>query len=136
MKKYINIDDRMSSQLEEYCSINKLKINDYINEAISNKLYTDIYGDLNLKFKDTVEEIEDKETKVIEEKVNIWDDIDEIILNKQEKIVIILDKEDNKHLYDINKFKIIEEKKEVEEIDKGTIVEDRIIKTKRQLKTK
>lgn len=49
MEFSVNIVDRIYNNLVEYCASCKKDINEYICDCIENKLYTDMYGDLNKK---------------------------------------------------------------------------------------
>lgn len=51
MEFSINIVDRIYNNLADYCASCNKDINEYICDCIENKLYTDMYGDLNNRFK-------------------------------------------------------------------------------------
>lgn len=89
MRKCIDIDERTYQQLVIYCNNNNIKLQEYLYNIIRNKIYIDIYGDLNDKIKKVKLKDEDKSTNILEKK--IYDvDIDyennEIILDKNLKI--------------------------------------------------
>lgn len=134
MKKYINLDDRLFSQIEEYCSLNKIKLQDYLCICIQNQFYIDKYGDMN---KLTQSAVIEKECKEDDDTFIL--NIEEIIINKDKKQVKLIDIQNKNYDFDFNKIKIIEENlnlnKEIEKIDNTDEIQTTRV-TKRQLKTK
>lgn len=51
MEFSVNIVDRIYNNLMEHCTSYNKDINEYICECIENRLYVDMYGDLNNRFK-------------------------------------------------------------------------------------
>lgn len=51
MEFSVNIIDRIYNNLTDYCTLCNKDINEYICECIENRLYVDMYGDLNNRFK-------------------------------------------------------------------------------------
>lgn len=134
MRKYINIDDRTYSQLEEYCKVNKINLQTYLSNSVKNQLYIDIYGDMNQLRRNDItqkEQFDDKE----EIHIDTWDNIDEIIANEETNEIIIIDKTDKKHKYDFSILKIIEKTNKEENIS-NNIIENKPIRIKRQIHTK
>lgn len=135
MRKFINFDERVFNQLKDFCSTNNIKINDYLYESILNRLYTDIYGDMNV-MKGFIKKEDSISVENQEKNINLEEIIDEIIINKQKQQVFIIDKEDKKYNFDINRVKIIEKQQlQIIEDNEETAAEA-VVKIKRQLKTK
>lgn len=134
MKKSVNIDNRTYSQLEEYCKVNKINIQEYLSDSIKNQLYIDIYGDMNqMRGNETIKK---ELTEVKKEKhIEIWSDINEIILNNETNEIILIDKEDKKYKYDSSILKIVEKTRK-EEFINDNVIENKPIRIKRQIQTR
>lgn len=134
MKKYITINDRTYSQLEEYCKSNKIDLQEYMSNSVRNQLYIDIYGDMNqLRGEEPVKTEPPKKEE--EKRTVICDNIEEIILNKDTEQIIIVDNNDKKHIYGLNILKIVEKSK-TEEFASDNTSRDKTVRIKRQIQTK
>lgn len=137
MRKYINLDERISLKLNEYCDLNKIKLQDYLCECISKQFYIDIYGDMNKLINN--KNIGDNNHEKVDIDKNIVADIKEIIINKNLKQVNLIDFANKKYDFDFNSVKIIEDKPNQNEehgiMQKNETSQKPLI-NKRQLKTK
>lgn len=132
MEKTFNIEDRILNQLIEYCENNDIQLNDYINECIKDKLYTEIYGDLNEIMFPTKQKKNDVKTFDLQEYFDN-NKIDEARYNGNEHIIEF---KINEQWYktDVNTF--IEIKNGVKNIDNQEIISKQTIRTKRQIESK
>ena len=113
----IELDDRQYRDIELYCNMNNIKINDYLTDIITEKHMLNKYGDLNEIMSVTIEE-------------------DKTKIKKRGR-----PKKDTKPQSEIEA--VVEEKKEETENNMGEITENREVETvvkptvkrKRTLKT-
>ena len=52
----IELDDRQYRDIESYCDMNNIKVNDYLTDIITEKHLTNKYGDLNEIMSVSIEE--------------------------------------------------------------------------------
>ena len=113
----IELDDRQYRDIESYCDMNNIKVNDYLTDIITEKHMINKYGDLNEIMSVTIEE-------------------DKTKIKKRGR-----PKKDTEPQSEIEA--VVEEKKEETENNKGEITENREVETvvkptvkrKRTLKT-
>ena len=117
----IELDDRQYRDIELYCKMNNIKINDYLTDIIIEKHMLNKYGDLNEIMSVTIEEDKTKIKKRGRPKkdVETQSEIEAVIEEKKE------DTNEEKE----NKMVEITENREVETVVKPTVKRKRTLKT-------
>ena len=117
----IELDDRQYRDIELYCNMNNIKINDYLTDIITEKHMLNKYGDLNEIMSVTIEEDKTKIKKRGRPKkdVETQSEIEAVIEEKKE------DTNEEKE----NKMVEITENREVETVVKPTVKRKRTLKT-------
>ena len=117
----IELDDRQYRDIELYCKMNNIKINDYLTDIIIEKHMLNKYGDLNEIMSVTIEEDKTKIKKRGRPKkdVETQSEIEAVIEEKKE------DTNEEKE----NKTVEITENREVETVIKPTVKRKRTLKT-------
>ena len=117
----IELDDRQYRDIELYCKMNNIKINDYLTDIIIEKHMLNKYGDLNEIMSVTIEEDKTKIKKRGRPKkdVETQSEIEAVIEEKKE------DTNEEKE----NKAVEITENREVETVVKPTVKRKRTLKT-------
>ena len=93
MEINIYIHDKLYKEINEFCHVNDLKIDVYINELIENGFYTEKYGDINILLKKEQKITDTPLEKPIENKVfemkpqDIKKDSEKKIINEEVKVV-------------------------------------------------
>ena len=113
----IELDDRQYRDIELYCKMNNIKINDYLTDIITEKHMLNKYGDLNEIMSVTIEE--DK-TKIKKRRRSKKDE------EPQSEIEAVVEekKEETE-----NKMVEMTENREVETVIKPTVKRKRTLKT-------
>ena len=113
----IELDDRQYRDIELYCKMNNIKINDYLTDIIIEKHMLNKYGDLNEIMSVTIEEDKTKIKKRGRPKkdVETQSEIEAVIEEKKEETE--------------NKMVEITENREVETVIKPTVKRKRTLKT-------
>ena len=117
----IELDDRQYRDIELYCKMNNIKINDYLTDIIIEKHMLNKYGDLNEIMSVTIEEDKTKIKKRGRSKkdVETQSEIEAVIEEKKE------DTNEEKE----NKMVEMTENREVETVIKPTVKRKRTLKT-------
>ena len=117
----IELDDRQYRDIELYCNMNNIKINDYLTDIIIEKHMLNKYGDLNEIMSVTIEEDKTKIKKRGRPKkdVETQSEIEAVIEEKKE------DTNEEKE----NKMVEMTENREVETVIKPTVKRKRTLKT-------
>ena len=117
----IELDDRQYRDIELYCNMNNIKINDYLTDIISEKHMINKYGDLNEIMSVTIEEDKTKIKKRGRPKkdVETQSEIEAVVEEKKE------DTNEEKE----NKMVEMTENREVETVIKPTVKRKRTLKT-------
>ena len=117
----IELDDRQYRDIELYCKMNNIKINDYLTDIITEKHMLNKYGDLNEIMSVTIEEDKTKIKKRGRPKkdVETQSEIEAVIEEKKE------DTNEEKE----NKMVEMTENREVETVIKPTVKRKRTLKT-------
>ena len=117
----IELDDRQYRDIELYCNINNIKINDYLTDIITEKHMLNKYGDLNEIMPVAIEEDKTKIKKRGRPKKDTepQSEIEAVIEEKKE------DTNEEKE----NKMVEITENREVETVVKPTVKRKRTLKT-------
>ena len=117
----IELDDRQYRDIELYCNMNNIKINDYLTDIITEKHMLNKYGDLNEIMSVTIEEDKTKIKKRGRPKkdVETQSEIEAVIEEKKE------DTNEEKE----NKMVEMTENREVETVIKPTVKRKRTLKT-------
>ena len=117
----IELDDRQYRDIELYCKMNNIKINDYLTDIIIEKHMLNKYGDLNEIMSVTIEEDKTKIKKRGRPKkdVETQSEIEAVIEEKKE------DTNEEKE----NKMVEMTENREVETVVKPTVKRKRTLKT-------
>ena len=93
MEINIYIHDKLYKEINEFCHVNDLKIDVYINELIENGFYTEKYGDINIllkkeqKITDISLEKKSKNKVVKIKPKDINNDCEKKIINEEVKVV-------------------------------------------------
>ena len=113
----IELDDRQYRDIELYCKMNNIKINDYLTDIIIEKHMLNKYGDLNEIMSVTIEEDKTKIKKRGRPKkdVETQSEIEAVIEEKKEETE--------------NKMVEMAENREVETVIKPTVKRKRTLKT-------
>ena len=113
----IELDDRQYRDIELYCNMNNIKINDYLTDIITEKHMLNKYGDLNEIMSVSIEEDKTKIKKRGRPKKDAepQSEIEAVVEEKKEE------KE--------NKMAEITENREVETVVKPTVKRKRTLKT-------
>ena len=113
----IELDDRQYRDIELYCNMNNIKINDYLTDIITEKHMINKYGDLNEIMSVTIEEDKTKIKKRGRPKKDT---------EPQSEIGVVVEekKEETE-----NKTVEITENREVETVVKPTVKRKRTLKT-------
>ena len=117
----IELDDRQYRDIELYCNMNNIKINDYLTDIITEKHMLNKYGDLNEIMSVTIEEDKTKIKKRGRPKKDV-ETQSEIEAEIEEK------KEDTNEEKE-NKMVEMTENREVETVVKPTVKRKRTLKT-------
>ena len=117
----IELDDRQYRDIESYCDMNNIKVNDYLTDIITEKHMLNKYGDLNEIMSVTIEEDKTKIKKRGRPKkdVETQSEIEAVIEEKKE------DTNEEKE----NKMVEITENREAETVIKPTVKRKRTLKT-------
>ena len=117
----IELDDRQYRDIELYCNMNNIKINDYLTDIITEKHMLNKYGDLNEIMSVTIEEDKTKIKKRGRSKKDEepQSEIEAVVEEKKE------DTNEEKE----NKTVEITENREVETVVKPTVKRKRTLKT-------
>ena len=117
----IELDDRQYRDIELYCNMNNIKINDYLTDIITEKHMINKYGDLNEIMSVTIEEDKTKIKKRGRPKKDTepQSEIEAVIEEKKE------DTNEEKE----NKTVEITENREAETVVKPTVKRKRTLKT-------
>lgn len=113
----IELDDRQYRDIELYCNMNNIKINDYLTDIITEKHMLNKYGDLNEIMSVTIEEDKTKIKKRGRPKKDTepQSEIGTLVEEKKEETE--------------NKMVEITESREVETVVKPTVKRKRTLKT-------
>ena len=113
----IELDDRQYRDIELYCNMNNIKINDYLTDIITEKHMLNKYGDLNEIMSVTIEEDKTKIKKRGRSKKDEepQSEIEAVVEEKKEETE--------------NKMVEITENREVETVIKPTVKRKRTLKT-------
>ena len=113
----IELDDRQYRDIELYCNMNNIKINDYLTDIITEKHMLNKYGDLNEIMSVTIEEDKTKIKKRGRPKKDTepQSEIEAVVEEKKEETE--------------NKTVEITENREVETVVKPTVKRKRTLKT-------
>ena len=117
----IELDDRQYRDIELYCNMNNIKINDYLTDIITEKHMLNKYGDLNEIMSVTIEEDKTKIKKRGRPKKDTepQSEIEAVVEEKKE------DTNEKKE----NNMVEITENREVETVVKPTVKRKRTLKT-------
>ena len=117
----IELDDRQYRDIESYCDMNNIKVNDYLTDIITEKHMINKYGDLNEIMPVAIEENKTKIKKRGRPKkdVETQSEIEAVIEEKKE------DTNEEKE----NKMVEMTENREVETVIKPTVKRKRTLKT-------
>ncbi len=117
----IELDDRQYRDIELYCNMNNIKINDYLTDIISEKHMINKYGDLNEIMSVTIEEDKTKIKKRGRPKKDT---------EPQSEIgVVVEEKKEDTNEEKENNMVEITENREVETVVKPTVKRKRTLKT-------
>ena len=117
----IELDDRQYRDIELYCNMNNIKVNDYLTDIITEKHMINKYGDLNEIMSVAIEEDKTKIKKRGRPKKDTepQSEIEAVVEEKKE------DTNEEKE----NKMVEITENREVETVVKPTVKRKRTLKT-------
>lgn len=117
----IELDDRQYRDIELYCNMNNIKINDYLTDIITEKHMINKYGDLNEIMPVAIEENKTKIKKRGRPKKDIepQSEIEAVVEEKKEGV-----NEETE-----NKMVEMTENREVETVVKPTVKRKRTLKT-------
>ena len=117
----IELDDRQYRDIELYCNMNNIKINDYLTDIITEKHMLNKYGDLNEIMSVTIEEDKTKIKKRGRSKKDEepQSEIEAVVEEKKEGV-----NEETE-----NKMVEMTENREVETVVKPTVKRKRTLKT-------
>lgn len=117
----IELDDRQYRDIELYCNMNNIKINDYLTDIITEKHMLNKYGDLNEIMPVAIEENKTKIKKRGRPKKDT---------EPQSEIgVVVEEKKEDTNEEKENKMVEITENREVETVVKPTVKRKRTLKT-------
>lgn len=117
----IELDDRQYRDIELYCNMNNIKINDYLTDIITEKHMINKYGDLNEIMSVAIEENKTKIKKRGRPKKDT---------EPQSEIgTIVEEKKEDTNEETENKMVEITENREVETVVKPTVKRKRTLKT-------
>lgn len=117
----IELDDRQYRDIELYCNMNNIKINDYLTDIITEKHMINKYGDLNEIMSVTIEEDKTKIKKRGRPKKDT---------EPQSEIgVVVEEKKEDTNEEKENNMVEITENREVETVVKPTVKRKRTLKT-------
>ena len=117
----IELDDRQYRDIELYCNMNNIKINDYLTDIISEKHMINKYGDLNDIMPVAIEEDKSKIKKRGRPKKDT---------EPQSEIgAVVEEKKEDTNEETENKMVEITENREVETVVKPTVKRKRTLKT-------
>lgn len=117
----IELDDRQYRDIELYCNMNNIKINDYLTDIITEKHMINKYGDLNEIMSVTIEEDKAKIKKRGRPKKDT---------EPQSEIeAVVEEKKEDTNEESENKMVEITESREVETVVKPTVKRKRTLKT-------
>lgn len=117
----IELDDRQYRDIELYCNMNNIKINDYLTDIITEKHMLNKYGDLNEIMSVTIEEDKTKIKKRGRPKKDT---------EPQSEIgVVVEEKKEDTNEEKENNMVEITENREVETVIKPTVKRKRTLKT-------
>ena len=117
----IELDDRQYRDIELYCNMNNIKINDYLTDIITEKHMINKYGDLNEIMSVTIEEDKTKIKKRGRPKKDT---------EPQSEIeAVVEEKKEDTNEETENKMVEITESREVETVVKPTVKRKRTLKT-------
>ena len=113
----IELDDRQYRDIESYCDMNNIKVNDYLTDIITEKHMLNKYGDLNEIMSVTIEEDKTKIKKRGRSKKDEepQSEIEAVVEEKKEETE--------------NKMVEMTENREVETVIKPTVKRKRTLKT-------
>ena len=113
----IELDDRQYRDIESYCDMNNIKVNDYLTDIITEKHMINKYGDLNEIMSVTIEEDKTKIKKRGRSKKDEepQSEIEAVVEEKKEETE--------------NKMVEITENREAETVVKPTVKRKRTLKT-------
>ena len=117
----IELDDRQYRDIELYCNMNNIKINDYLTDIITEKHMINKYGDLNDIMPVAIEENKTKIKKRGRPKKDT---------EPQSEIgIVVEEKKEDTNEETENKMVEITENREVETVVKPTVKRKRTLKT-------
>lgn len=117
----IELDDRQYRDIESYCDMNNIKVNDYLTDIITEKHLTNKYGDLNEIMPVAIEENKTKIKKRGRPKKDT---------EPQSEIgTVVEEKKEDMNEEKENKTVEITENREVETVVKPTVKRKRTLKT-------
>lgn len=117
----IELDDRQYRDIELYCNMNNIKINDYLTDIITEKHMLNKYGDLNEIMSVSIEEDKTKIKKRGRPKKDA---------EPQSEIeAVVEEKKEDTNEETENKMVEITENREVETVVKPTVKRKRTLKT-------
>ena len=117
----IELDDRQYRDIELYCNMNNIKINDYLTDIITEKHLTNKYGDLNEIMPVAIEENKTKIKKRGRPKKDT---------EPQSEIgTVVEEKKEDTNEEKENKMVEITENREAETVVKPTVKRKRTLKT-------
>ena len=117
----IELDDRQYRDIESYCDMNNIKVNDYLTDIITEKHLTNKYGDLNEIMPVAIEEDKTKIKKRGRPKKDT---------EPQSEIgVVVEEKKEYTNEEKENNMVEITENREVETVVKPTVKRKRTLKT-------
>ena len=117
----IELDDRQYRDIESYCDMNNIKVNDYLTDIITEKHLTNKYGDLNEIMPVAIEENKTKIKKRGRPKKDA---------EPQSEIgAVVEEKKEDTNEEKENKMVEITENREAETVVKPTVKRKRTLKT-------
>lgn len=117
----IELDDRQYRDIESYCDMNNIKVNDYLTDIITEKHMINKYGDLNEIMSVTIEEDKTKIKKRGRPKKDT---------EPQSEIgAVVEEKKEDTNEENENKMVEITENREAETVVKPTVKRKRTLKT-------
>ncbi len=117
----IELDDRQYRDIESYCDMNNIKVNDYLTDIITEKHMINKYGDLNEIMPVAIEENKTKIKKRGRPKKDTEPQL--------EIGVVVEEKKEDTNEETENKMVEITENREVETVVKPTVKRKRTLKT-------
>lgn len=118
----IELDDRQYRDIELYCNMNNIKINDYLTDIITEKHMINKYGDLNEIMSVTIEEDKTKIKKRGRPKKDTEP-------QSEIGVVVVEEKKEDTNEEKENNMVEITENREVETVVKPTVKRKRTLKT-------